>query len=160
MTPAAGLELVNGGLPAIAALATASAAFGLGTRFVDVERPSVEVGAVQSCDGLVGLAVVRHFDKCEAARSAGITISYDIHSRNVAVRLEKRADGGICGIKIQIAYKNILHSVLSVFQLCGLDKADLNSAKLRRDSQKAPQVYHVCGVGVLSNDDRQGAVSN
>ena len=145
------LELVDGGLPAVAALATATAAaagaaaesasaattLGLGTRFVDVERPSIKVGAVQTGDGLVGLTVVRHFDKCKTARTAGITIGYDIHSRNAAVRLEERADGGISGIKIQIAYKNILHSVLSVFQLCGLDKADLNSAKLRRDSQKA-----------------------
>jgi hypothetical protein len=42
-------------------------AFDFGACFVHIERPSADLGAIESCDGFVSLLCVGHFDKAETA---------------------------------------------------------------------------------------------
>ena len=57
---------------AAAATATATAIFA-GPRFVHTQGAAVEVTAVQRLNGFAGVAI-RHFNKAEAARAAGVAI--------------------------------------------------------------------------------------
>jgi hypothetical protein len=75
-----------------ASAATATAAT-LRAGFVDIERASVQIGAVESCDRLVRLGAIRHFDECKAARTARIPIGHHADAFHIPVRLEKRAHG-------------------------------------------------------------------
>jgi hypothetical protein len=71
----------------------ASTAATLRASFVDIERASVQIGAVQSCDRLVRLGAIRHFNECKAARTARIPIGHHADAFHVPVRLEKRSHG-------------------------------------------------------------------
>ena len=98
---------------------------------IHIQRTAFKIGAIQACNGLIGLMGVAHFDKCETARAAGVAVRHQIDSINGSILLEKRAYRRISSGKIQIADENILHVIpLSVFQLCGQDEADQDSQAL------------------------------
>jgi len=78
---------------AAGASAASAAAATLRTGFVDIERASIQIGAIESCDRLVRLGAIRHFDERKAARTACIPISHHADAFHVTVRLEKRAHG-------------------------------------------------------------------
>ena len=61
-----------------AAGSATAAALGFGTSFIDVQCATFEIRAVQAGDGPVGFLSVAHFNKCKAARPAGITIGDQI----------------------------------------------------------------------------------
>jgi hypothetical protein len=77
--------------PAAGTSATAAATLRAG--FIDVERASIQIGAVESCDRLVRLGAIRHFDEGKAARTARIPIGHHADAFHVPVRLEKRPHG-------------------------------------------------------------------
>src|SRR5581483_5165106 len=58
------------------AATAAKAALSARPRLVDVDRPTVELGAVEALDGLVA-GVRVHLDEGEAARATGLTIRDD-----------------------------------------------------------------------------------
>src|SRR5439155_5140636 len=59
-------------VPAAARASTASTLAGL--RLADVDLPAADVAAVQTRDGLAGLARRAHLDEAEAARAAGVAV--------------------------------------------------------------------------------------
>jgi hypothetical protein len=114
-----------------ATVSAPAATLALGPGFIDVEGAAFEIRAVQAGDGPVGLLGAAHFDKCKAAGSSGITIRHQIDTINCSIPLEHGSNRRIGNGKIQIAYKNILHSLLfSVFQLCGQDEPNQDSQAL------------------------------
>src|SRR5215471_10588543 len=75
----------------IAAATTTAAAVDLGTRFVDVQRTSANLSAVQRGDGFVAFFRVAHFHEAETARSAGVPVGHNADSVDLSVCLEKLA---------------------------------------------------------------------
>src|SRR5207253_1328191 len=57
-----------------AAEATASAAFGLGSRFIDRQGAAFHFLAVHGCDGRLGLLVAAHFDETEPLGSTRVPV--------------------------------------------------------------------------------------
>jgi hypothetical protein len=83
------------GASATAATGThsASTATTLRAGFIDIERASIQIGAVESCDSLVRLGAIRHFDERKAARTARIPIGHHADTFHVPIRLEERPYG-------------------------------------------------------------------
>jgi len=75
-----------------AATTTAATAAGFVLGFIDLERATAKVLAVQRLHGLLGIGV-RHFDEAEAARLAGIAIIDECNFLDGAVLGEQRAHG-------------------------------------------------------------------
>jgi hypothetical protein len=78
---------------ATGASAATTAAATLRAGFVDIERASIQIGAVESRDRLVRLGAIGHFDERKAARTARIPIGHHADAFHVPVRLEKRPHG-------------------------------------------------------------------
>jgi hypothetical protein len=74
---------------AAAAKPAAAAAFRFRARFVDVQRPAVQIVAIQGRDGPIRLRSVGHFDESESTRTASLTVGYQVNSVHTAVWLEK-----------------------------------------------------------------------
>ena len=72
-------------------------------------RPGV---AVKSGNRLVRFRFVLHFDKCEAARPAGIAVRHDARAVHLAVPFEQAAHRFFRNVEVEVAHKNILHSIL------------------------------------------------
>src|ERR1043166_3019652 len=87
----------------------AATTLGFGASFVHVQRTTLELGAVQAGDGLVGFLGVAHFDKRKAAGAARIAIRHQVDPINRSIPLKHGTYGGVCSGKIQIANENILH---------------------------------------------------
>ena len=102
----------------------AAAALRLRPGFVDIQRPTVQIIAIQGFNRPIGLRGIGHFDEREAPGATGLTVSHQIYTIHVAVGLKQRTDGTFGGPEIQITYKNVFHILRSVFQSCGLDEAD------------------------------------
>jgi len=118
--------------PALRTTGVATApAFILRARLVHVERATFQAGTVQRRDCPIRLGGIRHLDESEAARTPSVSVGHQVHTIDLAVRLEKRSHRRLgCG-KIQIAYEDVFHVLApSVFQLCGLDEADQNGQAL------------------------------
>jgi hypothetical protein len=104
-------------LPAIVAAATAAAtttasktAFRLGTRFVYVERPAVQLSSIQFSDCTIRFRVGAHFDKSESTGLPGIPVRDDVNALDCSVRLEQRSDRSFGSSEVEISYENILHA--------------------------------------------------
>jgi len=61
------------------------------------EGAAAHVGAVEALDRGVGLELVGHLDKAEAAAAAGLAIEDDLHPVNPAEGREERFELGIGG---------------------------------------------------------------
>jgi hypothetical protein len=86
--------------------------------FVDGERTSTSVGAVQGEDRCIGFAAIRHFNKSEAARAAGVAVGYNHRAIHCSVGLKPLSQVGVRSLKRKIANKYLLHeSFLSVLVL-------------------------------------------
>jgi hypothetical protein len=114
---------------AAAESAATTAAFSPGTSFVYVDLPAAHIGAVESRNGALRLAVIRHFHESETARTPGIAIRDQADAFDRPVRFEQCPNTRFRCAEIQIAYENILH-----FSLLILDKRTelgrLESARL------------------------------
>src|SRR5262245_63933597 len=80
-----------------------------GPRFVDAQRPSAEVFAVELCYGRFGFALVRHLDEAEPARASRLAIHEDLDGRNCTKRTEGIAKLVFAHAIGQIAYVDIHH---------------------------------------------------
>jgi hypothetical protein len=78
---------------AAGASAASTAAATLRAGFINIERASIQIGAVESCDRLVRLGAIRHFDERKAARTARIPIGHHADAFHVPVRLEECPHG-------------------------------------------------------------------
>jgi len=110
---------VTSAVPAIAAAespatATTSAKAALGLRpcLVDVQRATIQGVPVEGGNCLIRLAFIFHFDKCETTRPAGFAIRHNPGAIHLAISFEEAANTLFGGIEVQVAYENILHSVL------------------------------------------------
>jgi hypothetical protein len=76
---------------------------------VDVQRPSIQVTAIQRGNGSVSLTVIAHFHERKASGPAGVPVGNNVHLVDSAVRLEQRPNATFGSIKTEIPYENILH---------------------------------------------------
>jgi hypothetical protein len=90
---------------------TATAAFGLGARFVDIQRSAAKLRAIQSRDCALCLGFVGHFHKSKASGTARIAICLDADPLYVSVRLKQGTNAFFRSAKIQVPYKNIFHAL-------------------------------------------------
>ncbi len=81
---------------------------GLVLRFIDAELPSHEFEAVEGIDSLLGLIVIRHLDKAESLRLAGVAVDDDVDRRDLAVLGEKVTELILGGAIIHVADINLL----------------------------------------------------
>jgi hypothetical protein len=110
-TTAAGTATAAGTSTARTSTATGSAgtAVGFGTRLVDIQCAAAEFFAVQRCNGFLGFAGIRHFDKCKSPRTASVTIGDQADLIDFAVRLKQRAQFRFRGTVREVANKKLLH---------------------------------------------------
>jgi hypothetical protein len=108
---AAGTATAAGTSTARTSTATGSAgtAVGFGTRLVDIQCAAAEFFSVQRCNGFLGFAGIRHFDKCKSPRTAGVTIGDQADLIDFAVRLKQRAQFRFRGAVREVANKKLLH---------------------------------------------------
>ena len=65
--------------------AAADSTLRLRSRFIDVERSSVHVFAVESADSSVSFRVHAHLDESEASGLPGVAVRHDVHAIDGAV---------------------------------------------------------------------------
>jgi hypothetical protein len=94
----------------------ATTAFGAG--LIDIQSPLAEKLSVQSPNGVFGLAVIRHFDKCKTPWAAGITIFDQRDGVNRSMRLEQVTDLILGRAEIQVADVDVFHRRLSSMARC------------------------------------------
>jgi hypothetical protein len=87
------------------------------TGFVHIDLPAANIGAVESRNSALRLAVIRHLHESETARTPGIAIRNKADAFHRTVRFEQSPNTRFGCAEIQIAYENILH-----FSLLILDK--------------------------------------
>jgi hypothetical protein len=72
-----------------AAFATAAAsAIFLGTSFVDVQRSTVQVSAIQFGDGSIGLRAIAHLDEPKTSGLTRVAVRDEVYTLNAAVGFE------------------------------------------------------------------------
>jgi hypothetical protein len=102
-------------LPALATESSfAARMFGLWAGFINVERLSTQIDAIQRGNRTVCFGIVRHLDKCESARSSGVAIPHKVDPPNYTVRLKQLTDSTFRRILAEISHKDTLHVRLSV----------------------------------------------
>jgi hypothetical protein len=79
--------------------------------FVYIQRPAVQVTAVESGNGLFSLAIIDHFHEAKASGLSGVPVGNDVYSIHCAVLLEYGSNGNFRGIEAEVSYKNILHLI-------------------------------------------------
>jgi hypothetical protein len=90
--------------------AATSTALHLGTGFVDVQRPSPELSAVQGGNRFVSFFGVGHLYKTEPARAAGVTIGHDANPVDLSVRLEHPPQFFFRCVEVEVPNENILQA--------------------------------------------------
>ena len=96
---------------AIATTTTAAAIF-LGAGFIDIQRPSIHVAAIETGNGLFAFAVVAHFHEAKPAGAAGVPVGHDVYAVNSTIRLKQASNGIFRCIEAEITYENIFHLIL------------------------------------------------
>src|SRR5579863_2634867 len=84
--------------------------FRLGPRFVDVERTSANLTAVNRRDGFFALFRIRHLDKTKTAGTPGVTIGHDADTVNLSVGRKQLPQFIFSGVEIQISNENVLQT--------------------------------------------------
>src|SRR3972149_8233653 len=94
---------------AAAAAAAAAATVALGSGFVDVQRATAELGAVDAADSRLGGGGVRHLDEGEAARAAGGAVGDDAGAIHLAVSRKDVAELLLGDVERTITNVNLSH---------------------------------------------------
>jgi hypothetical protein len=76
---------------------------GFGFRFVNLQRATSQVCAIQGGDRLVGFSGISHFDKSKAAGAAGFTVRNNADTLDCAVRLKQATKLGLGSAVRQVA---------------------------------------------------------
>jgi hypothetical protein len=87
-------------------------ALGPGAGFVHLNGPAAQNSTIQCRDGPVRFGRVRHLDERKTTRLPRIPVANQTDPFDGPVLFEKRADGFLGNAEIQVANKNILHSIL------------------------------------------------
>ena len=95
-------------LPATTAAATTATATATALlarlRFVDAQGSPLQFDAVHGLDRRLGIRIVRHLDKGKAAGAAGVAVSHDLRTGDLAAILFERFDQVVFGsIKREVA---------------------------------------------------------
>jgi hypothetical protein len=104
--------------PAILPLATAisaestAATILFGPSFIDVQRPSVQVTAVESGNGLFSLSVIAHFHEAKSSGASSVPVGNDVYSIHCAEFLEHGSNGAFGGVEAEVSHENIFHLIL------------------------------------------------
>jgi hypothetical protein len=100
-------------LPAIvatlAATAAASRAIRFRTGFVHIQRPAVEVPAIEFVDGAIRFGVIAHLHESKPSRLARIPVRNDAHAIHGSICLKQGSNRTFGCTETQVSYKNILH---------------------------------------------------
>src|SRR5579875_441416 len=94
---------------------TGTTARRFGTRFVYVQRSTVEIGAIQTGNGRFGSCVIAHFDERETAGLARVPVRHDIHSFDAAVSGESCMKIILGSLETEISDKYVCHRMNSFF---------------------------------------------
>jgi hypothetical protein len=97
-----------------AAETTASTAALPGARFVHIDLTAADISTIESRNRALRLAVIRHLDEPETARTSGIAIGDEADAFHRTVRFEQSPNTRFRCAEIQIAYENILHLSLLI----------------------------------------------
>jgi hypothetical protein len=98
---------------ASATASTATRTFSLGTRFVDVDRPSADRRAIQSRDRLLAIFVTGHLHETETTGSPRVTVRHDAHAIHLSERFKQLPQFVFGCVEAQVPYENILHASAS-----------------------------------------------
>jgi hypothetical protein len=79
--------------------------------FVDIQRPAVQVTAVESGNGLFSLAVIAHFDEAKASGLSSVPVGNDVYTIHCAVLLEHGSNSAFGGVEAEVSYKNVFHLI-------------------------------------------------
>jgi hypothetical protein len=112
-------------LPAIASAATAfassaaaaatpaTAPLRFGSRFVDVQSASTNLGAIQRRNRFVSFLSVGHLDKAETTRASRVAVGQNAHTIHLSVHFKHLAQFFLGRVEIQISNKDVLQAVAS-----------------------------------------------
>ena len=95
---------------ATAATTAASATLDFGTRFIDVERASANLRAIQGRDGFFSVFPTRHFDEAKTARAPCVPVRHDADPVHLPMYLEELAQFVFRSIEIEISNKDVLQA--------------------------------------------------
>src|SRR5580698_7246206 len=98
-------------LPAVAATTATTAAatpasktaFRFRTRFVDIQRPAIQLSSIQFSDRTIRFRVGTHLDKSEPTGLPGIAVGNDVDPLDGTVRLEQRSDRSFGSSEVQVS---------------------------------------------------------
>src|SRR5580658_9823975 len=96
--------------PTSATTPAAKAAFGLGTRFVDIQRAAIQLSSIQLSDRTIRFRISAHLNKPEAAGLPGIAVGNDVYALHGSIRLEQRSNRSFGSSEVEVSYENILHA--------------------------------------------------
>jgi len=107
--------------------ATASAALGLGTCLIDVDRAPANLRTVQTRNRLFPVFIAGHLHESEAAGAAGVAVGHDAYPVDLSVRFKKLPQFLFVGVEAEIPHENILQASASALSCrkCKLSSADL-----------------------------------
>jgi len=88
---------------------TAAAPVFFGTSFVDVDRPSVKLSAVQFGNSPICFGGIGHFDESESSGLPRIAVGHNTDALNRAIGFKQRSNRVFGCSKAEVPYKNILH---------------------------------------------------
>ena len=80
-------------------------------RFVNIDRATAEISAVQGSNCAVRLSRIRHFDKGKAACATRVSVSHQVDPLHFSIRLEECTERRFGSTEIQIPYKDVFHVV-------------------------------------------------
>jgi hypothetical protein len=78
--------------------------------FVDAERPTLEIAAVQQLDGLLGGLVVLELDECEPTRSSGLAIRGHFRVHDLACGAERFNELLARDIEAQVPHEHLVRN--------------------------------------------------
>jgi hypothetical protein len=94
-------------VPAVTGITERTRPFGFRTRFVDLERPSIEIFFVQGGDGLLGFLIVGHLDETETSGTSCLPIHDDRGVLNLAILSENFLEFSAIDLIRKVTYINI-----------------------------------------------------
>jgi hypothetical protein len=107
--PAVVLARTAAAVATASATTTAGSAVGFRTSFIDVQRPAVQVGAIERRDGLIRLRPVTHFNESKSSSLPGVPVGDDADTVNGAVCFKHGSNRIFGSTEAEVSYKNIFH---------------------------------------------------
>lgn len=107
--------------------------------FTHIQCATARICAIQGGDRSIGLGGIGHFDECKSSGTASLPVFHQIDMLHGAVSLKEFPDRVLCGLKSQIAYKNIFQ-VISLHLMAGCSGLNENLSRVMRDVKCNPTI--------------------